>query len=273
MQSSAIITVFGVLFIVLILVYRIQALHTKKIWNLSIQQIIFLILIPGIVFPMIFSYLQSTVRLPKSESSIISDGFLVNTILLSIMYSYGGIAIHAVTKMFSNYLKEKDSEIAQVNKFFHLTFSHNLVYSGMAISSLGITLLELNHIPNNQPASIGWGIFRGLVLGLSFAIFIYYYTRASSSNEYRGRWGDLKMLFGVIWISFSLLLYIVQKFDIGFSEYQLLLPMFLSFALLAGLSLILVIRRLKNGSFRIELTNKIKRIFSKKSSRTPHSYL
>lgn len=209
---------------------------------------------------MIFSYLQSTLRLPKSESSIISDGFLVNTILLSMMYSYGGIAIHAITKMFSDHLKDTNTEIAQINKFFHLTFSHNLIYSGMAISSLGITLLELNHIPDNQPASIGWGIFRGLLLGLSFAIFIYYYTRASSSNEYRGRWGDLKMVFGVVWIGFSLLLYIVQKFDIGFSEYQLLLPMFLSFAVLAGLSLILVIRRLKNGTIKINFKKKISKI-------------
>jgi len=210
---------------------------------------------------MIFSYLQSTLRLPKSSSTFFSDGLLVSIILLCMMYSYGGIAIHAVTKMFSDFLKEKDSEIAEINRFFHLKFSHNLIYSGVIISALAITLLEINHIPDNLPTSISLGVFRGILLGISFAIFIYYYTRASSEN-YRGRWGDLKLVFGIIWVAFSLLLYTIQKFDIGFSEYQLLLPMFLSFALLAGLSLILVFKRLKNGGFRINFKKNIKTFFS-----------
>jgi hypothetical protein len=239
--------------------YRIQALHIKKIWNLSLQQIIFLVLIPGLVFPMIFSYLQSMLRLPKSETAFFSDGLLVTIILLSLMYLYGGVAIHAVTKMFSDYLRDEDSELAKINKFFHLNFSHNLIYSGIIISSLGLTLLELNHIPNDGIVNIRWGIFRGIVLGVSFAIFIYYYTRASSDN-YRGRWNDLKVFFGTVWVGFTLLLYVIEKFDIGFTEYQLLLPMLLSFSLVAGLSLVLVIRRLKNGGFRLNFKKKIGKI-------------
>lgn len=260
MHGSAFITVIAVLFFVLVLVYRIKALHTKKIWHLSLQQIIYLVLIPGLVFPMIFSYLQSMIRLPRSAASFFPDGFLVNIILLSLMFSYGGIAIHAVTKMLTEYLNKKDGELAQVNNFFHLNFSHNLIYSGIIVTSLGITFLELNHIPDSGMASIGWGIFRGVLLGISFATFIYYYTRASS-DRYRGKWSDLKFFFGVAWIGFTLLLYVVEKFEIGFTEYQLLLPMLLSFSFVVGLSLILVIRRLKNGSFRIDLKKRIKRIF------------
>lgn len=259
MHSSAFITVFGVLCLVLVMLYRIKALHQKKIWNLSLQQIIFLVLIPGLVFPMVFSYLQSMLRLPKSDTAFLSDGLLVTIILLSLMYLYGGVAIHAVTKMFSDYLRDKDSELAKINKFFHLNFSHNLIYSGIIISSLGITLLELNHIPNDGIVSIRWGIFRGIVLGISFAIFIYYYTRASSDN-YRGRWSDLKIFFGTVWVGFTLLLYIIGKFDIGFTEYQLLLPMLLSFSFVAGLSLIVVFRRLKNGGFRLNFRKKIGKI-------------
>jgi hypothetical protein len=260
MHSSSSITVLVVLCLVLVLIYRIQALHQKKIWYLSIQQIIYLVLIPGLVFPMIFSYLQSMVRLPKSDTSFFPDSILVNIVLLSLMFSYGGIAIHAVTKMLSEYLKEKESELAMVNKFFHLTFSHNLIYGGIIVTSLGITLLELNHIPNDGIASIGWGIFRGILLGVSFATFIYYYTRASS-DRYRGKWSDLKFFFGVAWIGFTILLYVIEKFEIGITEYQLLLPMLLSFSIVVGLSLILVIKKLKNGSFRINLKKNLRRIF------------
>lgn len=259
----SILTVILVFCFVLVFSYRIQALHTKKIWNLSIQQLIYLVLIPGLVFPMIFSYLQSMSRLPKSIYSFVPDGLLVNIILLSLMYSYGGIAIHAITKMLSEYLKDKNDEVAQINKFFHLTFSHNLVYSGILITSLGITLLEINHVPNGNITSIGGGIIRGILLGISLAIFIYYYTQ-TSSNSYQGKWNDLKFFFGVVWIGFSLLLYIVQKFDIGFTEYQLLLPMLLSFSFVVGLSLILVFKKLKHGGFRIDFKKKFKRFILKK---------
>jgi hypothetical protein len=211
---------------------------------------------------MIFSYLQSMLRLPKSDTTFFHDGLLVNVILLSLMFSYGGIAIHAITKMFSEYLKNENSELAQVNRFFHLNFSHNLIYSGIIVSSLGITLLEINHVPVNEITSLGWGIFRGLLLGASFAVFIYYYTRASS-NTYRGKWSDLKLFFGIVWIGFSLLLYVIQKFDLGFTEYQLLLPMLLSFSVVVGLSLILVFKKLKNGSFRIDFKKKISSRLSK----------
>jgi len=259
MHSSTLLTILGVLLSIFVPLYRIQSLHKKRIWNLSIQQITYLILIPGIVFPTVFSYLQSMLRLPRSKMTIFSDGLLVNIILLSMMFSYGGIAMHAVTKMFSEYLRKENNELAQINKFFHLTFSHNLIYSGIIISSLGITLLEINHIPNDGVSSIYTGILRGLILGVSFATFIYYYTRASS-DSYKGRWGDLKVFFGILWVGFSILLFVIQKFDIGLTEYQLLIPMLLSFSLVVGLSLILVIKRLKNGGFRLNFKKKIGKI-------------
>jgi hypothetical protein len=259
MHGSSAITFVAVLFFISVMLYRVKALHRKKIWHLSLQQIINLVLIPGLVFPMIFSYLQAMLRLPKSNSTFFPDSVLVSTILLSLMFSYGGIAIHAVTKMLSEYLKDKDSELAQINKFFHLSFSHNLIYSGIIISSLGITLLELNHIPDDGIVSVRWGIMRGLLLGVSFATFIYYYTRASS-NKYRGKWGDLKFFFGIVWIGFALLLYVIEKFNIGFTEYQLLLPMLLSFSLVVGLSLILVMKKLKTGKLRLYFKKKITHI-------------
>lgn len=258
MHSAALLTVILVFCFVLVFSYRIQVLHTKKIWNLSIQQLIYLVLIPGLVFPMIFSYLLSMSRLPKSTYSFIPDGFLINVILLSLMFTYGGIAIHAITKMLSEFLKDKNDEVAQINKFFHLSFSHNLVYSGILLTSLGITLLEINHVPDGNIISIGGGIIKGILLGISFAVFIYYYTK-TSSNSYRGRWNDLKFFFGVVWIGFSLLLYVIQKFDIGFTEYQLLLPMLLSFSFVVGLSLILVFKKLKSGGFSINLKKKFKK--------------
>lgn len=252
MQGTGLFTVLGVVMFVFASIYRIQSLHRKKIWNLSIQQLIHLVLIPGILFPMVFSYLQSISRIPRNETVFLSDTFLVDMVMLSILFAYGGIAIHAVTKMLSEYLSSQETEAAEINKFFHLTFSHNLAFGGVILASLGMTLLELNHVSLANSTSVGWGIFRGLLLGFSFFLATYNYARYIGS-DYRGKWGDLKVTFGAVWLGFAVLLYVIQRFDPRLTEYQLLLPMLLSFSVVTAMSLVLVIRRIKQGQWRIRV--------------------
>lgn len=249
MKGSGLFTVLSVFLLVAASVYRIKSLHRKKIWNLSIQQLIHLVLIPGIIFPLIFSYLQSVVKLPRNSSAVVSDGFLVNSILLSMMFAYGGIAIHAVTKMLQEYLVKDISEARRVNAFFHTTFSHNMAFVGIVLASFGLTLLEINHVPEGNVVSISSGIIRGLLLGASFGLAVWNYTRYTGGDY--GRWNDLKITFGAIWLVFAVLIYVVDKMDVGFSEYDLLLPMLLSFSGMVAMSLVLVVRRLKRGGWKI----------------------
>jgi hypothetical protein len=253
MRGTGLFTVIVVFITVFASIYRIQTLHKKKIWNLSIQQLIHLVLIPGILFPMIFSYLLHVTQLPRSEAVFLSDTFLVDTVLLSILFAYGGIAIHAVTKMLQEYL-QTESEARQINAFFHTTFSHNMAYGGVVLASLGLTLLELNHISPQAHVSYWGGLLRGLLLGGSFFLAVFNYTRYTGGDY--GRWNDLKVTFGVIWVAFAVLLYAIQRFDPRFSEYQLLLPMLLSFSIMAVLSLVLVFRRLKRGRWRVDVERK-----------------
>lgn len=254
MRGTGLFTVLVVFVFVVASIYRIQSLHRKKIWHLSIQQMIHLVLIPGVLFPMVFSYLQVITRQPRNETVFLSDIFLVDTVLLSMMFAYGGVAIHAVTKMMQEYLINEKAEARQVNSFFHMTFSHNLTYAGMILASLGLTILELNHAPLQNPQSVYWGLIRGILLGASFFLTVFNYTRYSGGDF--GRWNDLKVTFGAVWVAFAVLLYVIQKLDPRFSEYQLLLPMFLSFSVMAGLSLVLVFRRLKKGRWRVDVEKK-----------------
>lgn len=242
-------TVLAVFLLVVASIYRIQSLHRKKIWNLSIQQLIHLVLIPGVLFPMVFSYLLGVMRLPRIEMAFLSDNFLVTAILMAMLFGYGGVAIHAVTKMLSEYLKEDKSELAEINKFFHLTFSHNLAFAGISLASLGLVLLEINHV-SRGPLGLWNGVVRGLMLGGSFWLATYNYARYTG-ERYQGRWNDLKVTFGVVWLAFALIIYLVEKLNVGFSEYDLLLPMLLSFSIMVGVSLVLVVRRLKRGGWKI----------------------
>lgn len=254
MKGTGIFTAITMIVMVAALLYRVQTLHQKKIWNLSVQQLIHLVLIPGILFPMIFTYLQGIVRLPRNTEAFLSDGFLVNMVLLSLFFTYGGVAIHAVTKMMSESLSGTETEAAQINAFFHMTFSHNLTFVGILAASFGLILLEINHIPSGGGLSLWSGLWRGLLLGGSFAFAAYNYTRYTGGDL--GRWNDLKITFGAAWLVIALLIYIVEKLDIGFSEYQLLLPMLLSFSIMAFLSLILVFRRIKRGQWRVKIGKK-----------------
>lgn len=254
MKGTGLFTAMVIVVAVVALIYRIKTLHRKKIWNLSVQQLIHLVLIPGILFPMIFTYLQGIMRLPRSTEAFLPDGFLVNMVLISLLFTYGGIAIHAVTKVLSEHLSGTEIEAAQINAFFHMTFSHNLTYTGVVVGSLGLVLLEINHVSLLSPQSIFGGVWRGLLLGGSFFLMIFNYTRYTGGDL--GRWNDLKMTFGAIWLAFVALIYVVEKLDVGFSEYQLLLPILLSFSVMAFLSLILVLRRIKRGHWRVRVGRK-----------------
>lgn len=257
MHGDSLLTVAAVFLCVVALVYQLQPLKRTKIWNLTLQQILLLIVIPGLIFPLIFSYLQMMLDLPKQEAILLSDGWIVNLTLMALLFAYGGIAIHAVTKVLSEHLGGETHEAARINRFFHMTFSHNLAFAGIALASLGLALLELNHLPLESSQGTFWGVVRGLMLGGSFALAAYNYTRYTGGDL--GRWNDLKLSFMVIWIAFGVLLYGVGRLEPRISEYQLLLPLLLSFSLMVALSLLLVVRRLKRGGWRVFI--RWKRIF------------
>ena len=138
-----------------ILAYNISFLKNKKILHLSLLQVIYLVIIPGTIFVILYSYVRSLIGSPRVEHPFLPDTLLVNSIFLSALFAYGGVSVHAVTKMLAEAgLRNSTSEVAQLNKFFHLSFSHNLVYSGSIFMATGLTLLELNHSPG--PGYSGW---------------------------------------------------------------------------------------------------------------------
>jgi hypothetical protein len=237
-----------------LLMWRVQLFHRKLIWHLSFMQIFLLVVVPGLLFPRMFSYVIGLSQTPVSQEIIVSDRLLLNVFLLAVMFAYGGISIHTVTKMFSypHLLRYDDSEAGEMNKFFHLTFSHSLAYVGILVAMISMTLLELNHIPQQDPQGIVQGLFKGGLLGGLFLIGMYSYTKYYG-DEYRGRWADLKMVFLAVWVGFMLLLYVVRRVDPAITDYQLLLPALIGFALLGFANLFLVVRRLKRGGFRIDV--------------------
>lgn len=244
-------TLIAVIFFVGLLIYRLSFFRDRTLGYFSLLQIVYLVLIPGLIFPLVFSYIRSITNRAMNDIVVVPDGFLLNMIYLAILFTYGGIAIHSVAKMLSEVMPDNQTDPAvRMNRFFHFTFSHNLIYGGGMIILLGISLLELNHTPALNDAKLSGLVIRGLLLGIGLLFSIYNYQPYATS-----RWSDLRSLFLVAWLGFMVVLYGVRKVRPEITEYQLLLPALMGFALMTFLSLLMVARRVKRG-WRVYLSKK-----------------
>lgn len=243
-----------------VLLYPVGFLHRRKIFHLSLLQMLYLVVIPGFLFVMGNSYMRQVLERPKIEQVFLTDGLLINLILLSMFFSYGGVAIHAVTKMLSELLNknQRNSELAIVNKFFHLNFSHNLIYSGVILFVFGFVMLEFNHIPGGEKEKVWWLVIKGLILGISLVVGMFFYTRSRSS--YVGRWADLRAVFFIFWIVGMVMVYGIKRLNPVWRNYDFLIPSIIGFGVVAFLNAVLVFRRLKSG--RIISYLKLKKIFN-----------
>jgi hypothetical protein len=244
-------TLLVVLLLATLIVYRSSYIRNKQLGYFSWMQVFTLVIIPGFLFPLAYAYIQSILTLPRNPQAFIPDGLLVHLVLLSFLFTYGAVAIHEVAKLLSRpeYLRYETSKAAELNRFFHLTFSHNMMYSSTLLAIIGVILLEINHVPQQTTQTLGVAVLKGLGLGISFLGALLVYTR--SHDEYSGRWNDLKWMFGLVWVGIVIVLYTIRRVNPVVTEYQLLLPALMSISLLAILSVGLVFRRLKKGGVTV----------------------
>lgn len=224
--------------------YRTPFFHNRKLFHLSLLQNLYLVVVPGVFFVIVYAYIKSILVRPLTNDVFLSDTVLEPMVYLSFLFSYGGIAIHAVSKMLSETALRHDwSDVAKLNKYFHLTFSHNLIYSGGTLAIVGLTLMEMNHTPNGNHTSLTTPLVEGLVLGSIFIVAMLTYTR--SKDQYAGRWADLKAVFIFVWVGLILLLFAAWKNDATLRQYQLAIPVILGVILVAILNTGLIIRRIR----------------------------
>lgn len=230
-----------------IIFYRITFLSKKSIGYFSLLQLIFLVIMPAFLFVITFSYIQDILARPLNSIVFIPDSILIYLFLLSSLFAYGGVAIHSVTKMLSEVLRHEKSKAAEINKHFHLIFSHNLAFSGILFMLISLSLLQLNHINLENRNNIFTLAIKGVTLGIIVLLGLKFYTK--SKDDYRGYWSDLKVFFVVVWMGLVLLFYGVKKTTPNLVDYDLIFFSIIVLALLALLNMFLVLRRLKRGGF------------------------
>lgn len=249
--------------------YKISFFGRKSVGYFSLLQFIYLVIIPGTLFISLFSHLQSIIDRPLNHQTFLPDKLILNLILLSLLFTYGGIAIHAVTKMVWANMLPDDSEAYKINSFFHLKFSHNLIYGGAICMALLLPLLELNHIPPDKNYNVVISIFLGLITGLALVSSMYWYKPYGSQKF--SKWSDLKTVFVLVWIGLITFTLAIRKIRPDIKEYQLFIPMLSSFIIITIFNVLFVLRKLKNGGFRIYFLggNKEQRILEVKNQNFP----
>lgn len=232
-------------------IYKISFFRRKSIGYFSLVQFIYLIIIPGTIYIALFSHIQSILNRPLITPVFLPDKLLLNLVLLAQLFTYGGIAIHAVTKMLSGYIDDPKSKLYEINSFFHLKFSHNLIYGGAVTIASILPLLEINHVPPDANYSIWISILLGILSGICLIMAMYWY-RPYGEQRF-SKWSDLKTVFLLIWLGLLIFILAIRTIRPDIKEYQLFIPMLSGFIVMTIFNLMFVLRRLKNGGFRIYL--------------------
>ncbi len=238
MPNIELITIFSVIIFASALAYKSSFLQNKKIGYISLLQVFYLILIPGILYSIIFSYLLEILDRPLNNNIFLKDRLLITLLLLSILYTYGGIVIHSIGKTLNSYFKKKQSLAFKVNSYFHRDFSHNLVFIGAIASGTFFSLLELNHIsPYPEQTKFLIIVLNGLFIGLASILSLSFYKR---------NWLELKFFFLSLWIMIIIVSYASKPYLKILKSYPFTLTMLIVFSFLASLNIFLFVRKFKH---------------------------
>lgn len=215
-----------------VLAYRLSFLHQKKIGYISLIQIYYLVLLPGFVYTLIFSEIVDILKRPLNPNNLISDKTLIVLLMVSLLYTYGGLAIHSVTKTLSRYFSPflKKTTVYQVNEYFHLSFSHNLIYGGAILSFVFFALLDLNHVsPYGPEQGMFIGIVRGVFAALATVVGLSFYENNS--------WLELKFFYLSLWIGLVLVMFAAKPYYKDLDQYPVVLTLLVSLVVIAILNL------------------------------------
>ncbi len=232
-------------------VYKISFFSRKSIGYFSLVQFIYLVIIPSSLFIALNSHIQMVVDRPFNQATFLSDKLILNVIFLSQLFTYGGLAIHAVTKMLWVHMIPNESDLYKINSYFHLKFSHNLIYSGAITLALFLSLLEINHVPPDHNYNLGISVLVGLISGIALIMSMYWYKPYGEQRF--SKWSDLKTAFLLVWLGLILFMLAIRRIRPDIKEYQLFIPMLSGFILITLFNILFVLRKLKKGGFRIYL--------------------
>ena len=243
-------TTLALLMIGMVVAYRSSAFHKKgKLGDLSLLQTIYM-LAPLLALPFLYEYIQVTKARQLMAGAPFKSGIIENMIIVSAGILYGGAVVHGTSKTVAVEFKRKGSRAYKTNRFFHLTFSHNLTYVGMVMLVLSIVAMELSFDPIISREPILLSAIKGVLIGVGFVAGLMMYDPFAEGG-YKSRWSDLKTTFMSLWLGLPFVLYIAYKVDPDWNRYQLAVSLLTGLAVTLLLSLGLLLRYLRRKKVHV----------------------
>ncbi len=248
MIQDHLLSILIIIFLAGFLIYRASFLKNRRLFKLTLHQILYFFVIPSISSILVFNYALDLTKLPKNPNYFLRDGLLLNLVFVSMLFAYAGKAIHIVTTaLFDAGLKTDSTPAGKINQKFHSTFSHNFVLGGLILLVTSLTLLEMNHLVDYSYNSLFSPMLRGFGIGLALIGGMYNYTRPDFKEDYPGvAWSDLKIVFSMSWVAFILIFFLSQLAGVQLNQYQLLLPALFALASVNVLNIFLTSRSKKS---------------------------
>jgi len=186
MNSNFSFIIIGLLFILTAIFFKSSKLQEKKIFYLSFyhffQQFIFL----PIVFLLLLNFSFQIIISPQIKNLFLTDLILIIGFFTCLLITIVGLAIHTISKTYSIYLKkfgDKNEDIFNLNNFFHMRFSHNLIYSFGILSAFFLSLMEISHQQSYYSNNL-IVFLSGLLIGLASGKSINWYKESLNKSMY-----------------------------------------------------------------------------------------
>lgn len=198
-------TIFLFATVIALFIYRFNG--RKKIFSFDLVQFIYLFIIAPTIFIWLKSFFFYTVRREISHTLTLSQFFFLDTLLSVVgLFLFGILAIHTITKVFKlEKTKDPFADIYQISEYFHLWWSHVLMYvGGFGLFTL-VSLLNLFF-----PFPNGSVLLERPLLAISGGIFglvVYFAVWTSDPLQHRRSFMRLMKLCYVFFFLFHVLLY------------------------------------------------------------------
>src|SRR5690606_39077607 len=102
----------------------------KEIRYFSLLQLLYMFILPPVSLVLIFFFVFNLLQTNGTHLQFLSDWLLVSLIYIGAAVSMIGNIIHAMAKMYATrpVMRVRKDPIAEMNRYLHLSFSHNLSF-------------------------------------------------------------------------------------------------------------------------------------------------
>lgn len=227
MSHQELLTILVVIMFAAAITYKLNFFSNRHWRYIPLNQLYYLIVVPGVVNMVIYSEVFDIITRPKNPNIIFGDRFTITLLFMSSLYTYIGIAIHTITKTLSRYftVKQRKTKAYVICEYFHWDFSHNMVFIGALFTALFFSILDINHTSTIQPLNIVYVTIMGLLVGATGVFALLNYERYS--------WNHMKIFIISFWMAVVVAFYAAKPYISNINQYPFTAIILISFSMIA----------------------------------------